>query len=1143
MVLKRTLSIFLAVLMIGMTLTAFPITVNAADVDTAATEEGTVKYVGTADELKAACNEINTNGGNYTINLTGDIIGGQVNVTHKDAVVTVLGNGHTITATRSSAVYIENGGTVNLGVEDGDTKLTLSGNNDGFTHVANDEPGLIYILRGSTCNMYDKVTLTDRTGNNYFGGGVTVNGGTFHMYGGTIQSCGINGGSVCYGGGVAVFNGGNFIMENGTITDCYATSDYPVADYSRQYAAMGGGVFVTAGSTFIMNGGTISNCRATNFGGGVAVVSHNKPANGQLTSKAVINGGIISGNEALGGAGVFASGFVYAYAIPIATGAEVNGIASTGYSNATNALLGAAPSDPGLYIKGGTITDNKATGTYSNDDDLFAKGIGGGVLVYGVGTPVQIHDATISSNHADHGAGVASFYYWTNADIDGCTITGNIANGNGGGVYLANKIFKKDDNTYYLPKATIKDTTITGNSSGDRGAGVYYIADTELHISGRDVIQNNTFNGTSNNLNVLIGKKSTTGSQEELLPVYVDGDLSGSQIGLSDPRLWDDNMSDIEAPDNGAAELLTSGYKEHNPEVHPNKYFTSDHETWVVDRSVKTVIEEPDETSAYRVYTVERHPVESIGTYNNYLKRYLAPYANNTGQYEIIEIQNPQLKNQTALTQIDILNELKYRFENMNNYDVTGGVNQYNTNNIKYTFTPKSNTTLASGPLSNITIEKKPTDSRNIYLTYTAKQKVGTDQQRGGSLEFIADYRNQPYQGKLLLYINKTDYTNYLNDTYYRFSTDSTTTTTTTVDYVNSNPPNGTLYEYDIETGDINAKLIPISFKTKHTRTTTIESGTDDEVRLVRKKPDYHINNTEIDDHYDNNDIFTSYVEATGKDVKVGETIDEFYTVPEVVPTDTNSCPYIFKGWYYDRENDNDTRPVQFGTDKYAKDIYAHWIKVDNVKKDENDPTMFQDGDEDTYGGFDLAGVQIRKKMLDHNFEEVTPGGMRFITSLNMDVVNEINKIKPNNIEYGYVAATHKGWIDYHCDGVKHGSDEKLKYVSETANGIDTSSSNATNENYFGFAKNVNCTSKVTNSKNGVVRRDHQNFDKYLLYSLVITYEDAGSDKGKDVLARPYIRYKDANGLERVAYSEYTGTNVLGGCYTNYNRVADMAGN
>lgn len=107
--------------------------------------------------------------------------------------------------------------------------------------------------------MYSGVTLSGREGNNYFGGGVTVSGGTFHMYGGTIEKCGIKGGSVCYGGGVAVVYGGQFIMDSGTIKDCYAESDYiDYWDPNRCFTAMGGGVFVSGGSYFRMNGGTIS---------------------------------------------------------------------------------------------------------------------------------------------------------------------------------------------------------------------------------------------------------------------------------------------------------------------------------------------------------------------------------------------------------------------------------------------------------------------------------------------------------------------------------------------------------------------------------------------------------------------------------------------------------------------------------------------------------------------------------------------------------------------------------------------------------------------------------------------------------------------------------------------------------------------
>lgn len=246
---------------------------------------------------------------------------------------------------------------------------------------------------------------------------------------------------------------------------------------------------------------------------------------------------------------------------------------------------------------------------------------------------------------------------------------------------------------------------------------------------------------------------------------------------------------------------------------------------------------------------------------------------------------------------------------------------------------------------------------------------------------------------------------------------------------------------------------------------------------------------------------------------------------------------YIFKGWYLDSENSDDDSPISYQTVyTQSTDIYAHWITVENVAKDEKDDNELPDG-ETEYGGFDLAGVQVREGIRDTNFDgRRKPGGLRFVTSLSMDVVNEINKIKADNIEYGYVAATHEGWIEYHKAG-----NRKLLYVSDSdtpPNGIYTASDKAENENYFGFANNINCTSEKSNTQ-GIVKEDHRNFEDYLLYTLVITYENCDeADLAKNVLARPYIRYTDANGLERVAYSEYRGnSNTLGGCYTSYNAV------
>ena len=842
MIMKKTLSLLLAVIMIAMTFTAFPITVNAADVDAAAVAESEVIDVGTADALKAACTAINKNGGNYTINITADIETGYISVTNPNAVVTVVGNGHTITG-NSIVADVENGAVLNLG--DNNSALILRA---GRT---NDESGIVYVGMSGVCNMYDRVTVKDHITENHYGAGVTVYGGTFHMHGGSVENCGVQTGTVSYGAGVCVYNSGSFIMDNGTIKNCFVHSSD-----GNELIGNGGGVCVLGNSTFVMNGGVIENNAALN-GGGIAIMTGRNNNYPYFAGRVTINGGTIRNNTANNGGGIYAAGKIYMWS-------------TTG-----------SVDEPGLSIRNAAVTHNRAAS------------VGGGIYFYGNSLSGsflgEVKNSEISDNNAIAGGGVAVVAFSSTVDIDNCTVKDNTCTYNGGGIYVYGSSSKSSS-------VILKDTAITGNTTTDSiGAGVFYNAYATLSVSGADTIQNNQFNGAENNLNVL--------SKDN--PVRVIGALTGSQIGLSDPKLWDDGLED-KAGEAVSEDYLTSGYKNYNT-VNPSAFFTSDHDTWFADFS------EVDEN----------------------------------------------------------------------------------------------------------------------------------------------------------------------------------------------------------------------------------------EVRLVRKKPDYHINNTEIDDHYNNNDIFTSYVEAATKEIKVGEKIDKFYTVPEVVPTATNSCPYIFKGWYYDQDNDNDTHPVHFGTDKYAKDIYAHWIKVDNVTKDADDPSILPGGG-NTYGGFDLAGVQIRKEMRDYNFDDVPkkPGGMRFITSLSMDVVNEINAIKPNNIEYGYVAATHEGWIEYHSEGVAQGLDEKLKYVSDKANGINTTKTTKKDEDYFGFAHNVNCTSRQTN-KNGIVRLDHQNFGNYLLYSFVVTYEgDDAARKDTNVLARPYIHYTDANGLERVAYSEYTGaSNVLGGCYTNYNTVAAMAGN
>lgn len=352
-----------------------------------ADEPGVIE-VSTGDELESALSSAGD--GECVIRLTDDIEAKGLGVSGHS--VTILGDGHTLTMLRYASIQIYEGAQLNLGAADGSDTLTIKGTDE----QSNDVPGLLYIE--GFCDMYSGVTLADREGSNYFGGGVTVSGGTFHMHGGTIENCGINGGSMCYGGGVGVVGGGTFVMDAGKIKDCYANSGYA---YGGMPQALGGGVFVTGGSTFIMNGGSVSDNKATGLGGGVAIIaSIDEIADGgfgSLKSYAELNGGTIEGNTGSDGAGVAVSARYYAVYWGLC---------------ADNPSTGATEKQ-GLSIGNVNIANNRAGAQ---------EGDGGGVLVFGVGAPatVSIDSATISGNSAAEGGGLAAY---ANGEMDVLTVT------------------------------------------------------------------------------------------------------------------------------------------------------------------------------------------------------------------------------------------------------------------------------------------------------------------------------------------------------------------------------------------------------------------------------------------------------------------------------------------------------------------------------------------------------------------------------------------------------------------------------------------------------------------------------------------------------------------------------------------------
>lgn len=382
--------------------------------------------------------------GEYIIELTDDIQTGGASFSSSQPV-SIVGNGHTIALGQYGSISVQSGAQLSLGVADGSDALKISGGNE----QSNDVPGLLHIE--GTCNMHPGVTIADRKGDNYFGGGVTVQGGTFHMYGGTIDNCGITGGSICYGGGVAVIYGGAFTMNGGEIKNCFATSSFKASDYgmdSRIITSAGGGVYVSGGSSFVMTGGAISNNKANEMGGGVAVVaSIDEIINGgwgNLQSSAQILGGTISGNEANDGAGVLSSAYFYAAAYGLC---------------ADTPNVGAAEK-PGLFLENTTITNNT-----TNQEE----GYGAGVLAVMMKSPAaaEIRNCTIAKNSAAIGGGIASYGNFTSLTIDGCTITGNKASNYGGG-------FAAESNSGEGAGTTITNTKLC-NDSADKAASDVYL--------------------------------------------------------------------------------------------------------------------------------------------------------------------------------------------------------------------------------------------------------------------------------------------------------------------------------------------------------------------------------------------------------------------------------------------------------------------------------------------------------------------------------------------------------------------------------------------------------------------------------------------------------------------------------------------
>lgn len=220
---------------------------------------------------------------------------------------------------------------------------------------------------------------------------------------------------------VNLYNGGHFNLESGALTQ-------------KKDGQIGNLIYAENGSTVNMSGGYV--CGASSSGAGAGIMVSN--ANGGA-STLNLTGGVIAGNYAPNGGGVYANGSTVNVDGGIISG---NGTfdSQSGYG-AGICALGSTVS-----VKSGYITNNKYQ-FYQDTDSTGRKHLGGGchggggIAAYNGGS-LTIEDGYITGNYSAEAGGGIYAGAWNQAlssfKFSGGIIASNVAqNSEGGGIRIA----------------------------------------------------------------------------------------------------------------------------------------------------------------------------------------------------------------------------------------------------------------------------------------------------------------------------------------------------------------------------------------------------------------------------------------------------------------------------------------------------------------------------------------------------------------------------------------------------------------------------------------------------------------------------------------------------------------------------------
>ena len=392
---------------------------------------------------------------------------------------------------------IASGGAVTL---DG---ATIDGNNTAF---AVENRGSFTLLRGVIKNGKAKPDF----GNN--GVVLTIGAGAkFVMAGGTIQDSTVDN---ALGGAVTVANGATGELRDGAIQNTTLTNQYS-------------GSVMVRNADFTMTGGTITGGDASSISSSGGLMLYARDPKGETTT-ATMNGGYITNNKAVDGAGVH----VYAGNPNFDDSKSKADFTFNGGSITNNV---ASESGGGIYVtwNGNVVMNN---GIIKNNTAGIA---GGGVATYDqfvgvvkgqkvpysrVGAPwnnwpniyragFTMNGGSIEQNKAtsngtnklgDKGVGAGVYIASANVTLNAGEIINNTANDQGGAVYVASVPY-----VLHINNALIKDNTATviGGGAWFCPTGV-----AEFHSKNGVAFFNNTANGAGDEIATVRGAGESAGA-------------------------------------------------------------------------------------------------------------------------------------------------------------------------------------------------------------------------------------------------------------------------------------------------------------------------------------------------------------------------------------------------------------------------------------------------------------------------------------------------------------------------------------------------------------------------------------------------------------------------------------------------------